>query len=43
MSWANVTPRNGGRGQMACHVSGADWLTAYVELANRGGIERVWV
>ena len=43
MSWANVAPRNGHRGQMACHVPGADSLTAYVEPANRGGIERVWV
>ena len=43
MSAANVTLRNGGRGQMARHVPGADWLTTYIEPANRGGIERVWV
>jgi hypothetical protein len=43
MSVANVTPRNGGRGQTACHVPGTDWLTAYVEAANHGGIERVRV
>ena len=43
MSAANVTSRNGGRGRMARHVPGADWLSAYVEPANRGGIERVRV
>ena len=43
MSSAIVRPRNGGRGQVACHVPGANWLTAYVEAANRGGIERVRV
>jgi hypothetical protein len=43
MSAANVMPRNGSRNQVARHVLGADWLTAYVEPANRGGIERVWV
>ena len=41
MSAANVTPRNGGRSQVARHVAGADRLSAYVEPANRGGIERV--
>ncbi|HYM47108.1 MAG TPA: FAD-binding oxidoreductase, partial [Burkholderiaceae bacterium] len=29
--------------EMARHVLGADWLPAYVERANRGGIERVLV
>jgi len=28
---------------MARHVLGADWLSACVERANRGGIERVLV
>ena len=43
MSAANVKPRNGSRRQVARHVPGADWLSAYVESANRGGIERVRV
>jgi len=29
--------------EMARHVLGAEWLPAYVERANRGGIERVLV
>jgi Fe-S oxidoreductase len=29
--------------EMARHLLGADWLPAYVERANRGGIERVLV
>ena len=27
--------------EMAQHILGADWMPAYVEAANRGGIERV--
>jgi Domain of unknown function (DUF3400) len=42
-SAANVKPRSSGRSQMARHVLGADWLSACVERANRGGIERVLV
>jgi hypothetical protein len=29
--------------EMAQHILGADWMPAYVEAANRGGIERVLV
>ena len=43
MSAASVKPRNGSRRQVARHVPGTDWLTAYVEAANRRGIERVRV
>jgi hypothetical protein len=42
-SAANVKPRSSGRSQMARHVLGADWLSACVERANRGGIELVLV
>jgi len=29
--------------EMARHILGTDWLPAYVERANHGGIERVLV
>jgi Domain of unknown function (DUF3400) len=43
MSAAAVKPRSGDRSQMARYALGAGWLSAYVERANRRGIERVLV